>query len=118
MGRHDDAVSLQHIIVYSREAIDILGGRRSSSEIEHDQTTQLALNHQEATEMTDWDTCPAVERTPGKVSGACVFAGARIPLYALYETSPAAPRCTSSSSGSPASMRNRLARCSNTKPGR
>ena len=70
--------------VYSREAIDILG-RRSSSEIEHDRTTQLALNHQEATAMTNWDTCPAVERTPGKVSGAWVFAGTRIPLYALYE---------------------------------
>lgn len=35
--------------------------------------------------MTDWDACPAVERTPGKVSGAWVFAGTRLPLYALYE---------------------------------
>ena len=35
--------------------------------------------------MTDWDTCPAVERTPGKVSGALVFAGTRIPVSALYE---------------------------------
>ena len=70
--------------MYSSEAIGILG-RRSSSEIEHDRTTQLALNHKEATEMTNWDTCPAVERTPGKVSGAWVFAGTRIPLYALYE---------------------------------
>lgn len=35
--------------------------------------------------MTDWDTCPAVERKPGKVSGAWVFAGTRIPLCALYE---------------------------------
>ncbi len=35
--------------------------------------------------MTNWDTCPAVERKPGKVSGAWVFAGTRIPLYALYE---------------------------------
>ncbi len=35
--------------------------------------------------MTDWTTCPAVERTPGKVSGAWVFAGTRIPLFALYE---------------------------------
>lgn len=42
MSRHDDAVSLRHIIVYSREAIDILGGR-SSSGIEDDRTTQLAL---------------------------------------------------------------------------
>lgn len=35
--------------------------------------------------MTNWDTCSAVERKPGKVSGAWVFAGTRIPLYALYE---------------------------------
>ena len=35
--------------------------------------------------MTNWDTCPAVERTAGKLSGAWVFAGTRIPLSALYE---------------------------------
>ena len=35
--------------------------------------------------MTNWHTCPAVERTPRKVSGAWVFAGTRIPLFALYE---------------------------------
>ena len=35
--------------------------------------------------MTDWSTCPAVERKPGKVSGAWVFAGTRVPLSALYE---------------------------------
>ena len=35
--------------------------------------------------MTIWDACPAVEQTPGRASGAWVFAGTRIPLYALYE---------------------------------
>ena len=35
--------------------------------------------------MTDWETCPAVEQTPGKVGGAWVFAGTRVPLFALYE---------------------------------
>ncbi len=35
--------------------------------------------------MTNLETCPAVERNPGKVSGAWVFAGTRIPLFALYE---------------------------------
>ena len=35
--------------------------------------------------MINWDTCPAVQRTPGKVSGAWVFTGTRLPLYALYE---------------------------------
>ena len=38
-----------------------------------------------AKDSTGWDRCPAVERTPGKVSGAWVFAGTRVPLYALYE---------------------------------
>ena len=35
--------------------------------------------------MTDWTGCPAVERKPGKVSGAWVFTGTRVPLSALYE---------------------------------
>ncbi|MDD9998116.1 MAG: DUF433 domain-containing protein [Rhodospirillaceae bacterium] len=35
--------------------------------------------------MTNWDACSAVERTQGKVSGAWVFAGTRIPVSALYE---------------------------------
>ena len=35
--------------------------------------------------MTDWSTCPAVECKPGKVSGAWVFAGTRVPLSVLYE---------------------------------
>ena len=40
----------------------------------------------EMAEMTNWETCPAVECTPGKVSGAWVFAGTRVPLSALYES--------------------------------
>ena len=35
--------------------------------------------------MTDWTDCKAVERNPGRVSGAWVFTGTRIPLHALYE---------------------------------
>ena len=35
--------------------------------------------------MTIWNTCPAVERVPGRVSGAWVFSGTRIPLFTLYE---------------------------------
>ena len=50
------------------------------AEVEDDAEIQ-----KEAPEMTDWDTCPAVERKPGKVSGAWVFAGTRVPLSALYE---------------------------------
>ena len=33
----------------------------------------------------DWSQCPAVERVPGKVSGASVFRGTRIPVVAVFE---------------------------------
>ena len=33
----------------------------------------------------DWETCPAVECNPGKISGAWAFTGTRVPLYALFE---------------------------------
>ena len=35
--------------------------------------------------MLDWTQCPAVERVPGKVSGAWVFKGTRVPVRALFE---------------------------------
>ena len=35
--------------------------------------------------MTDWEKCPAVERTPGRVSGAWVFTDTRLPVSALFE---------------------------------
>jgi uncharacterized protein (DUF433 family) len=36
--------------------------------------------------MTDfWSDCQAVERDPGKLSGALVFRGTRVPLAALFE---------------------------------
>ncbi|MBI4254656.1 MAG: DUF433 domain-containing protein [Candidatus Rokubacteria bacterium] len=35
--------------------------------------------------MLDWSACDAVERDPGKVSGAWVFKGTRIPVAALFE---------------------------------
>ena len=33
--------------------------------------------------MTNWETCPAVERRPEKLSGAWVFQGTRVPVSAL-----------------------------------
>ncbi len=33
----------------------------------------------------DWTKCPAVESVPGKVSGAWVFRGTRIPVAAVFE---------------------------------
>ena len=35
--------------------------------------------------MVDWSACPAVERSPKKISGAWAFAGTRIPVCALFE---------------------------------
>ena len=35
--------------------------------------------------MTDWNTCQAVERRAGKLSGAWAFAGTRVPVCALFE---------------------------------
>ena len=35
--------------------------------------------------MLDWGQCPAVERVPGKVGGAWVFEGTRVPVKTLFE---------------------------------
>ncbi len=34
--------------------------------------------------MTDWETCPAVESVPGRLSGAWVFSGTRVPVSSLF----------------------------------
>jgi uncharacterized protein (DUF433 family) len=33
----------------------------------------------------DWSKCPAVESVPGRVGGAWVFRGTRIPVAAVFE---------------------------------
>jgi uncharacterized protein (DUF433 family) len=33
----------------------------------------------------DWTQCPAVERIPGKVSGAWLFKGSRTPVSVVFE---------------------------------
>ena len=35
--------------------------------------------------MLDWSQCRAVERKPGRVSGAWLFKGTRVPVGALFE---------------------------------
>ena len=35
--------------------------------------------------MSAWETCPAVEQDPEKVSGAWVFQGTRVPVASLFE---------------------------------
>ena len=71
----------------TRRKTAIAGRDRPAHRLDTDGTEmeEEAASPSEATKMTDWSTCPAVERKPGKVSGAWVFAGTRIPLHALYE---------------------------------
>ncbi len=38
-----------------------------------------------ATAALDWSQCPAVESIPGKVSGAWVFRGTRMPVQTVFE---------------------------------
>jgi uncharacterized protein (DUF433 family) len=33
----------------------------------------------------DWSQCPVVDSVPGKVSGAWVFRGTRVPVSAIFE---------------------------------
>jgi uncharacterized protein (DUF433 family) len=33
----------------------------------------------------DWEQCPAVESVPGRVSGAWVFRGTRMPVATVFE---------------------------------
>lgn len=35
--------------------------------------------------MLDWSVCTSVERVPGRVSGAWVFKGTRLPVKTLFE---------------------------------
>ena len=35
--------------------------------------------------MIDWEKCPGIESVPGRVSGAWVFTGTRLPVSALFE---------------------------------
>jgi uncharacterized protein (DUF433 family) len=38
-----------------------------------------------ATAILDWSQCPAVESVPGKLSGAWVFRGTRMPVQTVFE---------------------------------
>ena len=42
--------------------------------------------------MLEWSQCPGVEQVPGKVGGAWVFQGTRIPVKALFENLEAGAR--------------------------
>ena len=39
----------------------------------------------------DWSLCPVVESVPGKVSGAWIFRGTRVPVSAIFENLKTSP---------------------------
>lgn len=43
------------------------------------------MQNAEPTGLLDWSQCPAVERIPGKVSGAWLFKGTRMPVATVFE---------------------------------
>lgn len=67
--------------------------------------------------MLDWSSCPAVERVPGKVSGAWVFRGTRVPVKALFENLEDGARIDDFLDWFPASHDGRWKPCSNMPSG-
>ena len=55
----------------------------------NDLITALCIEHNRrrgsSAAFVDWSQCSAVERQPGKLSGALVFKGTRVPVRALFE---------------------------------
>jgi uncharacterized protein (DUF433 family) len=43
------------------------------------------MKKRNVTMALEWSQCPAVESVPGKVSGAWVFRGTRMPVAAVFE---------------------------------
>ena len=60
-------------------------GRTSSRTKAEESAHEYTIRRGEADRMMDWSACPAVERSPKKISGAWAFAGTRVPVYALFE---------------------------------
>src|SRR5438477_9492882 len=53
------------------------GNRHSVVGTANERTNKMAI--------LDWSKCPAVESVPGRLSGAWVFRGTRIPVSAVFE---------------------------------
>lgn len=64
----------------------------------------------------DWGACPEVERVVGKVSGAWVFTGTRIPLSSLYENLAHGATVSEFVAWFPASAGSRCVPCWSTRP--
>ena len=49
------------------------------------QTTHASIELEGNPAMLDWSKCPVLESIPGKVSGAWVFRGTRVPVSAILK---------------------------------
>lgn len=47
--------------------------------------TDIESQKEDRVAILDWSQCPAVESIPGKVSGAWVFKGTRMPVSLVFE---------------------------------
>jgi hypothetical protein len=63
------------------------------------QTARYSEGGNYAMANLDWSRCPVVESVPGKVSGAWVLKGTRMPVSAIFENLEPGPISTTSCSG-------------------
>ena len=48
-------------------------------------TEDATIKRRSTMALLDWSQCPAVESVPGKMSGAWVLKGTRMPVSAIFE---------------------------------
>ena len=67
--------------------------------------------------MNGWSgaTCSAVERNPGKISGAWAFTGTSVPVYALFENLAGGTTIDEFVEWFPGVEKQQVRRCSNVK---
>jgi uncharacterized protein (DUF433 family) len=53
--------------------------------LEHRDWVRMSLGRRLSMPALDWSQCPAVESIPGKVSGAWVLRGTRMPVSVIFE---------------------------------
>jgi uncharacterized protein (DUF433 family) len=73
-----------HISPAAQEKLKALAAKtgRAPEELLDD---AIAKYDRSKTTALDWSQCPVVERTPGKVSGAWVLRGTRMPVSTIFE---------------------------------
>jgi len=62
-----------------------LGATNKISTFPGSNSQNLGLRENKIMAVLDWSQCPAVESVPGKMSGAWVLKGTRMPVSAIFE---------------------------------